>query len=42
MGDALKATALNRFDLSTLAPSIFHWLVRTGDDFTTRQLAIAK
>jgi len=32
----------NRFDLSALASGIYHLLVRTGDDFVTRQIAIAK
>ena len=32
----------NRLDLSALAPGIYHLLVRDGDDFVTRQLAIAR
>ena len=32
----------NRLDLSSLAPGLYHLLVRTGDDFLTRQIAIAK
>ncbi|MGI4832346.1 MAG: fibronectin type III domain-containing protein [Janthinobacterium lividum] len=32
----------NHLDLSTLAPGIYHLLVRTGDDFVTRQVSIVK
>lgn len=37
-----RYNSTNRLDLSARAPGIYHLLVRDGDDFVTRQLAIVR